>query len=83
MPQFKAKIEVRFKDGVLDPQGEAIKNALINLGNSGVHAVGTGKLFWVDLNADSPQEAQRIAAVLADQLLANPVIENYGVEILK
>jgi phosphoribosylformylglycinamidine synthase subunit PurS len=83
MATFTAKIEVKFKPGVLDPQGETIKNSLGNLGFSGIKSVNTGKLFWVKLETDSPQKAKDIAGELADKLLANPVIETFTVEIAK
>jgi phosphoribosylformylglycinamidine synthase PurS subunit len=81
MKKITAKIEVKFKDGVLDPQGETIKNALHNLNYKEVKSVRTGKLFWVELEADSQPKAQKIAGDLSDKLLANPVIENFEVKI--
>ncbi len=83
MANFNIRIEVKFKPGVLDPQGETIKHALLNLDYSGVESVKTGKLFKVGLEADSADDALRIARELADKLLANTVIENFEVEIEK
>jgi phosphoribosylformylglycinamidine synthase subunit PurS len=83
MPSYKVKIEIKFKPGVLDPQGETIRNALLNLNYSGVESVTTGKLFKVDLEAKSAKEAVATAKSLADKLLANPVIEDYTAEIEK
>jgi phosphoribosylformylglycinamidine synthase PurS subunit len=81
MATFKAKIEIKFKPGVLDPQGVTIKNSLGNMGFSGIQSVSTGKMFVVTLEADSAQKAKNTAAELADKLLANPVIENFSVEV--
>jgi len=83
MRKFTAKIEVIFKAGVLDPQGETIKNALLNLNYNNIEKVSTGKLFRVDLKAGSAAEAERTVRELTDKLLANPVIENFNVEIDK
>jgi len=81
MTSFAVRIEVKFKPGVLDPQGETIKNALSNLNYSGIKSVKTGKLFNLALEADSADEALKTARDLADKLLANTVIEDYEVNI--
>ena len=83
MPSYKVKIEIKFKSGVLDPQGETIKNALLNLNYSGIQSVTTGKMFKVNLEAKTAKEAITTAKSLADKLLANPVIEDYTAEIDK
>ncbi len=83
MANYNIRIEVKFKPGVLDPQGETIKHALLNLDYSGVESVKTGKLFKVGLEAESADEAILIARDLADKLLANTVIEDFEVEIEK
>ncbi len=80
MSKFKIRVEVRFKEGVLDPQGETIKNALVNLGYSEVAAVSTAKLFILELTADSETRALQKAGEMAAKLLANPVIEKFSVE---
>jgi len=67
------------KNGVLDPQGAAIKHALGSLGFSGVEAVRQGKVIELDL-ADGTTEAT--IAQMCDKLLANVVIESYKIEVL-
>jgi len=81
MKNYTARIEVKFKAGVLDPQGVTIKNALLNLDYKTIEKVATGKLFWVDLLSKSKADALKEANSLADKLLANTVIENFEVEI--
>jgi phosphoribosylformylglycinamidine synthase PurS subunit len=83
MTGFSVQIEVKFKPGVLDPQGETIKNALGNLYYSGIESVKTGKLFNIILEAESADKALATARDLANKLLANPVIEDYEVSILR
>jgi len=83
MKNYSARIEVKFKAGVLDPQGVTIKNALLNLDYKSVEKVATGKLFWVELKSNSKEEALNQAKSLADKLLANTVIENFQVEIIE
>ncbi|MCP4581356.1 MAG: phosphoribosylformylglycinamidine synthase subunit PurS [candidate division Zixibacteria bacterium] len=83
MANFNIRIEVKFKSGVLDPQGETIKHALQNLDYPGIESVKTGKLFRVGLDAESAENALQTARELADKLLANTVIEDFEVEIEK
>ena len=78
---MKAKVHVRLKDGVLDPQGAAIGRALGQLGFEGVDEVRQGKLIELDLAATDPDAAKREVEAMCNQLLANPVIENFSVTI--
>jgi phosphoribosylformylglycinamidine synthase subunit PurS len=79
---MKARIKITLKNGVLDPQGKAIQNALGSLGFSGIEDVRQGKYIEVDL-AD-PDEASARATVdrMCKDLLANMVIENYAFELV-
>jgi phosphoribosylformylglycinamidine synthase PurS subunit len=75
----KALVYVTLKPDVLDPQGEAIQKACASLGYGAVSSVRQGKLFEVELEGGSPEEARRLLAELSDKLLANPVIEDHRV----
>ena len=75
---MKARVFVTLKPGVLDPQGQAISNALGSMGFDGVDSVRQGKVFEIDL-ADGTTEAQ--VGEMCEKLLANTVIENYSVEM--
>ncbi len=75
---MKATVTVMLKDGVLDPQGEAVRHALGALGFEGVGGVRQGKVIELDL-ADGTTEAE--VASMCDKLLANTVIESYRVEM--
>ena len=77
---MKARITVMLKDGVLDPQGRAIANALHRLGFQGVEEVRQGKLIEVELKANDAPAARAELDAMCRQLLANPVIETYRVE---
>ena len=79
---MKARVFVTLKNGVLDPQGEAIRHALGTLGFQGVEAVRQGKVIELDLAETDPAKAEAAARAMCDKLLANTVIENYRVEIL-
>lgn len=76
---MKARVFVTLKDGVLDPQGEAVRQALGSLGFDGVNGVRQGKVIDLDLD-DGASEAQ--VKDMCEKLLSNTVIENYRVEML-
>ena len=76
---MKALVHVTLKPGVLDPQGKAIRNASAQLGYAAVRDVRQGKLFELEIEAASEPEARKLAAELAEKLLANPVIEDYRI----
>ncbi|VXC72726.1 Phosphoribosylformylglycinamidine synthase subunit PurS [Oceanicaulis sp. 350] len=78
---MKARIHVYLKPGVLDPQGQAVSNSLNHLGFDEVTGVRQGKLIEIDLNTADAEEAQQRVAEMCDKLLANPVIENYDIEL--
>lgn len=79
---MKARVTVMLKQGVLDPQGEAVKHALATLGFSGVNGVRQGKVIELDLDATDPAAAETDVKAMCEKLLANTVIEGYRVEIL-
>lgn len=79
--RFKADVYVTLKRTVNDPQGLTIRNGLHSLGFESVSAVRAGKFIEVWLEAEDEQSAQRQAAEMSDQLLANPVIEDFRVEL--
>jgi len=78
---MKARIHISLKQGVLDPQGKAIGNALKALGFAGVDEVRQGKLIELDLADSDPASARARVEAMCQQLLANPVIEDYAIEI--
>ena len=76
---MKARVHVMLKNGVLDPQGEAVRHALGSLGFDGVEGVRQGKVIELDL-ADGTTDAT--IKDMCEKLLANTVIESYRVEVL-
>ena len=79
---MKARVTIMLKDGVLDPQGEAIRHALGGLGHKDVTGVRQGKLIELDLTATDPEAAKAEVARMCEGLLANTVIEKYSIEII-
>ncbi|MDP3962007.1 MAG: phosphoribosylformylglycinamidine synthase subunit PurS [Pseudorhodobacter sp.] len=78
---MKARVQVMLKDGVLDPQGEAVRHALATLGFAGVQGVRQGKVIELDLAATDRASAEAEVRRMCEALLANTVIEKYTVEI--
>ena len=76
---MKAKVHVMLKNGVLDPQGEAVKHALGTLGFDGVDGVRQGKVIELDLADGTSEET---VAEMCEKLLANTVIESYSIEMV-
>jgi phosphoribosylformylglycinamidine synthase subunit PurS len=75
----RARVHVRLKEGVLDPQGAAIGHALSQLGFGGVSGVRQGKLIELDLQQQDRARAEAEVRAMCEQLLANPVIETWSV----
>jgi phosphoribosylformylglycinamidine synthase len=79
---MKVRILVSFKDSVLDPQGQTVKNALLTLGYAAVKDVRQGKVFELDLEGIGEAEARRLVPEIASKVLANPIIEKFDWDIL-
>jgi phosphoribosylformylglycinamidine synthase len=78
---MKARVFVSLKSTVLDPQGQTVRAALAGLGYRAITGVRQGKFFDIDLaDGTSPAQARRDIEVIAHEVLANPVIEEYRVE---
>jgi phosphoribosylformylglycinamidine synthase len=79
---MKAKVYVSLKAGVLDPQGKAIQHSVELLGFSGIEDVRQGKYFEISLDDSvDAQRARESVEKMAREVLSNPIIEEYRVEI--
>lgn len=84
---MKATVLVRLKSEVLDPQGDAVRRALGKLGFDGVKGVRVGKLIEIELDesvhagAESAADVKARLAKMADEMLANPVIEDFEIKL--
>ena len=79
---MKARILVSFKDSVLDPQGQTVKNALHTLGYHFIKDVRQGKVFELEIENISQEEVQKVIPEISDKVLANPIIEKFSWQIL-
>lgn len=77
---IKAKIRVSLKKGVLDPQGQAVRNTLKGLGY-GVEDVRIGKYIEVSLACNDDKTAHDTVKAICDKLLVNPIIEEYTYDL--
>jgi phosphoribosylformylglycinamidine synthase len=80
---MKVRILVSFKDSVLDPQGQTVKNALHTLGYAAVKEARQGKVFELDLAGVTRAESDRLVPEMADKVLANPIIEKFTWQIVE
>jgi len=74
---WKAKIFVTLREGVLDPQGQAVRSGLVSQGFASVQDVRIGKFMEVTLEAESQDDANSKIKAMCEKLLANPVMEDY------
>jgi len=78
---MKIAVNVHLKKGVLDPQGKAVLHALETLGFKNTKDVRVGKQILIELDENDKEKAIQEVKKMADELLANPVIENYEIEV--
>ncbi len=78
---MKVRVLVRLKPGILDVQGAAVKRALAGVGFAEVADLRVGKVIDVELDAATPEVARARVGEMCRQLLANPVLEEYTIEM--
>ncbi len=81
MSRFRLEIRVTPRPGLLDPEGKAIQNALHSLDYEQVREVRVGKVLYLDVEAESSEEARKGADAMCRRLLANPVTEDFEIEV--
>ena len=75
---MRVRILVSYKDSVLDPQGQTVKNALHTMGYDFIKDVRQGKVFELNLEELSPEEVEKVIPEISDKVLANPIIEKFS-----
>ncbi len=81
MSRFTAEVRVTPRPGLLDPEGKAIQHALDSLGYDGIEELRVGRLIQVEMTAESEDEARARAEEMCRKLLANPVTEDFQVQV--
>ena len=79
---MKARVHITLRNSILDPQGNAIMGALGGLGFEGVNSVRQGKVIELDLAETDAGKARESIEEMCKKLLANPVMENYEIELV-
>lgn len=80
---YHVQVEVTLKPTVMDAQGTTIEKALHKMGHTNVGNVRIGKFVTFEIDADTPDTAQRAAEAMCAELLANPIIEQYHVHVVE
>ena len=81
MAKYKARVLVNLRPSVLDPAGEAVISAASRLNVEGIEKLRIGKFIDIEINASDLEEATIRLELLADRLLANPVIEDWEMDL--
>lgn len=81
MSEYKVEVRITPRQGLLDPAGRAVESALRSMDFEGVESVRIGRLVRLRLTAGSAEEARARADAMCRRLLANPVTEDYELEI--
>jgi phosphoribosylformylglycinamidine synthase PurS subunit len=79
---FRFAVDVMPREGILDPQGRAVENALPQLGASTVHGVRVGRRIELTVDSADERSAREVVERLASDILANPLVESWGIEAL-
>jgi phosphoribosylformylglycinamidine synthase PurS subunit len=80
---MKIRVLVSYKDSVLDPQGQTVRNALLTMGYDFVKDVRQGKVFLIEIGDLPDDKLEQVIPELADKVLANPIIEKFTWEIIE
>ena len=80
---MKAKIYISYKEGILDPQGKIVNEALNDIGVKNIKSISIGKYIEMNFSEVSEKEANKITDESCQKLLANPNTETYSYEIVK
>lgn len=77
----RARVYITLKEGILDPQGKTVLRALKSLGYDEVEDLRVGKYMELELSGDDKSKLEERLGEMSEQLLANPIIENYRMEV--
>lgn len=78
---YKATISITLRPSILDPEGKTVHHALTNLGYDAIDRVRMGKRAEVWIDEEDEDEARRVATEACEKLLANPVTENFEIDL--
>ena len=79
---YKYEVKILYKDNVNDPQGLTITESANRIGFHGIKSIRSGKIFILEIDSDSTENARKEVAEISDKLLSNPIIEKFSFEKL-
>ncbi|MBL06503.1 MAG: phosphoribosylformylglycinamidine synthase [Chloroflexi bacterium] len=79
---YKYEVKILYKDNVNDPQGLTITESANRIGFHDIKNIRSGKIFIVEIDSDSTENAEKVVAEISDKLLSNPIIEKFSFEKL-
>jgi len=82
MKKFKAKIKITLRKGILDVQGKAVEHALHSIDFNMLTNVRIGKYVELEVDAENSEKAKELVFNASEKLIANPIIEDFYIEIL-
>ncbi len=83
MSKYKANIKITLREGILDVQGKTVEHALHSIGFEALNTVRIGKFVTLILEAENEQSAMELVNSACKQIIANPIIEDYLVELIE
>jgi phosphoribosylformylglycinamidine synthase len=81
MSKYKANIKITLREGILDVQGKTVEHALHSIGFEAINSVRIGKFVTLNIEADDEQSAMDLVHSACKQIIANPIIEDYLIEL--
>lgn len=78
---MKVTVNITRRPEISDPQGSTVRRALADLGHNGVNSVRIDRTIHLDVDGDDPEQVRSTVTAMCEQLLANPVLEDYEVVI--
>lgn len=83
MSEYIVRVNIKLREAILDPQGKTILSALKNLGYGQVEDVRIGKVIELKVNGPDAESIRAAVSEMCDKVLANPVMENYEIEVVE
>ncbi|HRS01163.1 MAG TPA: phosphoribosylformylglycinamidine synthase subunit PurS [Bacteroidota bacterium] len=81
MKKYQVSIKIMLKRGILDVQGKTVENSLHSIGFESMQNVRIGKYVQLEIQAESIEQANELVKSACDKLIANPIIEDYDIQI--
>ena len=78
---MKLRVFVSFRKGILDPEAEAIKNTITNMGHKNIISLSKGRFFDLEINS-SKKDSKKIVKEISQEILSNPIIENFKIDVV-